>query len=64
MHCFMVACVQTTPTPLQFLLRDGGGDQKLQKVVNTIMNKEIMNISRRLLSRIVAFFLPPMLASL
>ena len=27
MHCFMVACVQTTPTPLQFLLRDGGGPE-------------------------------------
>ena len=25
MHRFMVACVQTPPTPLQFLLRDGGG---------------------------------------
>ena len=29
MHCFMVACVQTTPTPLQFLLRDGGGGPEI-----------------------------------
>ena len=52
MHCFMIACVQTTSSPLRFLLgrgRSGGGGeggyvhklfyeeaQKLEKVMNTI----------------------------
>ena len=53
MHCFMIACVQTTSSPLRFLLRGGGGEsqyrlfyegaQKLEEVMNTIMNTEIMN---------------------
>ena len=56
MHCFMIACVQTTSSPLRFLLRGGGGGgeesvyrlfyqgaQKLEEVMNTIMNAEIMN---------------------
>ena len=55
MHCFMIACVKTTSSPLRFLLRGGrgGGEsvyrlfyqgaQKLEEVMNTIMNTEIMN---------------------
>ena len=50
----MIACVQTTSSPLRFLLRGGGGGksqyrlfyegaQKLEEVMNTIMNTEIMN---------------------
>ena len=48
----MIACVQTTSSPLRFLLRGGGGGggsvqglfyegaQKLEEVMNTIMNAE------------------------
>ena len=51
----MIACVQTTSSPLRFLPRGGGGGggsvhrlfyegaQKLEEVMNTIMNTEIMN---------------------
>ena len=52
----MIAYVQTTSSPLRFLLRGGGregggsvhrlfydGAKKLEKVMNTIMNTEIMN---------------------
>ena len=53
MHCFMVAFVQTPPgsCPIVTEGREGGsvhrlfyeGAQKVQKVINTIMNTEIMN---------------------
>ena len=55
MHCFMTTSVQKTSSPLRFLLRRGGGGggsvhrvfyegaQKLEKVMNTTMNTEIMN---------------------
>ena len=53
----MIACVQTTSSPLRFLLRGGEagggggsvhrlfyeGAQKLEEVMNTIMNTEIIN---------------------
>ena len=78
MHYFMIACVQTTSSPLSFFTEESGGPvrrlfyegaQKLQKVMNTIMNTEIMNTFPKTLSRIVAIsitiiFLPPMFASL
>ena len=85
MHCFVIACVQTTSSPLRFLLRRGGsrgggeggsvhklfyeGAQKLEKVMNTIMNTEIMNTFPKTFVQIVAIsitiiFLPPMFASL
>ena len=87
MHCFVIACVQTTSSLLRFLLRRGGsgggggegggsvpklfyeGAQKLEKVMNTIMNTEIMNTFPKTFVQIVVIFititfLPPMFASL
>ena len=79
----MIACVQTTSSPLRFLLRGGGGGggsvhrlfyegaQKLEEVMNTIMNTEIMNTFPKTLVQDCScfyngtiIFLPPMFASL
>ena len=67
------------PPPLRFSLRGGGGggpeqrlfyegDQKLQKVMNTIMNTEIMNTFTKTFVQDCSyfyhhFFLPPMFTS-
>ena len=78
MHCFMVAFVQTPPLscPIVTEGREGGsvhrlfyeGAQKVQKVINTIMNTEIMNTFPKTFVQdcisITIIFLPPMFASL
>ena len=65
-------CTHTPPSPLQFLVGGGEsahrlfyeGDHKLQKVMNTIINKEIMNNFPIVAISTTIIFLPPMLASL
>ena len=62
----MIACVQTTSSPLRFLLRGGGGGsvhrlfyegaQKLEEVMNTIMNTEIMNTFPKTLVQDCSYF--------
>ena len=79
MHCFMVAFVQTPPSPVRLLLKGGRGDlytgyfmrepKKYRKLLILSWILKLWILSRRLLSRIVAIsttiiFLPPMFASL
>ena len=70
MHCFVIASVQTTSSPLRYIFteerrRGGGGSvhrlfyeeaQKLEEVMNTIMNTEIMNTFPKTLVQDCSYF--------